>query len=116
MIGIAAPSRLDGEPRVLRVLESNASDAPSAVFAEENHLAMIRTFDHKLVHYIDEPLGELYDLGEDPAEINNLYTSADHLQTRRELERRLLDWLASSNYQNSGYRNLSDPMYEVKWL
>ncbi len=116
MIGLSVPSRLDGRSRVSRVLEADEANAPSAVFAEENHLAMIRTASHKLVHYINEPLGELYDLDADPVEINNLYTATDHLRVRQELERRLLDWIASSNYKNSGHKNLSNPMYEVKWL
>jgi choline-sulfatase len=54
--------------------------------------AMIRTATHKLVHRPASGEHELYDLVADPRELHNLHGQADHEQTRRELERRLLDW------------------------
>ena len=46
---------------------------------------MIRTGMHKLVYYVERPYGELYDLEQDPDEMENLY-SADEYQLLRQQE------------------------------
>jgi choline-sulfatase len=58
--------------------------------------AMIRTRTHKLVR---RPHGahELYDLGEDPLELDNLYEKDGHKEVRDALERQLLDWYVSTS-------------------
>jgi arylsulfatase A-like enzyme len=116
MAGIPTPSRLDGQSRLARLEGMDTSDAPDAVYAEENYLTMVRTRTHKLVHYAGKPYGELYDLAEDPSELVNLYDSEDHQSIRQQMELHLLEWLAQSSYDNSGYKNQAGPMYEVKWL
>jgi len=52
---------------------------------------MIRTEKHKLVW---RPKGqtELYDLAEDPHELQNVFDREDYTQVQRDLERRLLEW------------------------
>jgi len=114
LAGISIPSRLDGLPRVARIEDGKISDTPDAVFAEENYVVMIRTHTHKLVHYIDKPYGELYDLAEDPGEVCNLYDEPASKSIRQELETRLFAWLAHSTYHNAGYKNHSEPMYRVR--
>ena len=116
LAGIPIPSRLDGRSRRSRLEGPDSADVPEAVYAEENYLVMIRTRTHKLVHYIDKPYGELYDLKQDPDELENLYDAEEHRLLRQQLERSLFEWLARSSYYNSGYKNQSAPMYEVKWL
>ncbi|MGE5532519.1 MAG: sulfatase, partial [Bacteroidota bacterium] len=56
----------------------------------------IRTHDWKLIHYVGETCGELYDLVNDPGEFTNLWNEAKHLPKRQELESRLLDRLAET--------------------
>ncbi len=114
LAGIPIPSRLDGKSRVARLEQSDLSDVPRIVFAEENYLIMVRTGSHKLVHYIDKPYGELYDLDSDPAETRNLYDCPDYQPLRVELETELFKWLVKSNYLNSGYKNHANPMYQVR--
>lgn len=114
LAGIECPSRLDGSSQAARIEGEQSGDAPDAVFAEENHVVMVRTNTHKLVHYIDKPYGELYDLVADPHEVHNLYKDGELHAIRQELETRLLTWLAHSTYYNSGYKNQSDPKYKVR--
>jgi arylsulfatase A-like enzyme len=114
LAGIPIPSRLDGQSRVARIEKADTSDTPQAVFAEENHLVMIRTQTHKLVHYIDKPYGELYDLVSDPDELHNNYDSPDYQSIRVELESKLFKWLVNTAYHNSGYKNQANPMYQVR--
>jgi arylsulfatase A-like enzyme len=65
-----------------------------AVFAEHtadnllrgvNHVTMVRTTDWKLVNYLDQDWGELYDLRTDPEETNNLWSLPEHADTIAEL-------------------------------
>ncbi len=68
-----------------------------AVFSE--HLPprlMVRAEEWKLVHYPQEPDGELYNLAEDPDELHNLYADPAHRSQRQELEERLLNWLVET--------------------
>ena len=39
------------------------------------------------------PMFELYDLETDPAEMTNLYDSADHTAIREDLRKRLVEWM-----------------------
>jgi arylsulfatase len=114
LAGIPVPSRLDGISRVSRIENGQISDTPKAVFAEENHVLMIRTEKHKLVHYIDKPYGELYDLVTDPSEIQNIFDKPECQSIHQELETCLFTWLAHSVYHNAGYKNHADPMYKVR--
>ena len=51
------------------------------VFAEAVDKRCIRTREWKYIHYPNKDYGELYNLGEDPHELNNLY---DELPEKRE--------------------------------
>ncbi len=46
---------------------------------------------------------ELYDLDSDPAEMDNLIDSADHIEIRNRLHDRLLDWMNTSRDPFRGY-------------
>ena len=72
-----------------------------AVYAEHSvtvHLkelkfvTMARTKDWKLVHYVDQPFGELYDLNADPGEKKNLWDDPAHKEKRHELLEMMLNW------------------------
>ena len=68
----------------------------SAVFSEFPNIKMVRTKDWKLVHYLRAPYGELYDLRNDPNELDNLYADAGYVKTRDEMRSLLADWLIES--------------------
>ncbi len=51
----------------------------------------IRTADWKLIHYVGQPFGELYDLKNDPGEFNNLWDDPAYHARRGELEALLME-------------------------
>jgi len=57
---------------------------------------MVRTATHKLI-WRTADVGELYDLRADPRELTNLYDRPEAAGTRRELEARLLRFLATTS-------------------
>ena len=63
------------------------------VFSESGAVKMIRGDRFKLVHYPGQSYGELYDIVDDPEEIENLYDDPAHDETRERLTRDLLDRL-----------------------
>lgn len=85
------------------------------VFCENNYVVMVRSNAHKMVYYIGQDYGELYDLGADPDELVNLWESADHAHVKTELKSVLLDWLARSNYFNAGYKNAAPENHSIRW-
>lgn len=78
-------------------------DSPGrdAVYAEQGTervlrdvalMTMIRTHDWKLVHYLDQPWGELYDLNTDQAERCNRWDDSRYRDVRSQLISDLLHW------------------------
>lgn len=59
------------------------------VYYEFENLRAVRTGQWKYIERIGDAPDELYDLQEDPGEVSNLVTSANHQVTVRELRRRL---------------------------
>ncbi len=56
------------------------------------YLVMRRDHDWKLVYYLGEDAGELYDLNADPGEVKNLWDQLDHREVQESLLRSLLEW------------------------
>jgi choline-sulfatase len=52
---------------------------------------MIRTLDHKLIRR-STGVNELYDMRDDPRELDNLYYDESYAQVTSKLEDRMLDW------------------------
>ena len=69
-----------------------AEHPADGLLREIKFITMVRTCDWKLVHYLDQPWGELYDLQNDPGEVRNLWESAGHRNVRAELLTLLRDW------------------------
>jgi len=59
-------------------------------------MTMVRTKRWKLVHFLNEDFGQLFDLENDPEEANNLWSSKDHGAVRQELMDKLLHWRMQS--------------------
>ena len=70
---------------------------------------------HKMVYYIGQDQGELYDLEQDPHELWNLWGRPEHRELQNELTARLLRWLAASTYYNAGYRRQRSRQYAMRW-
>jgi arylsulfatase A-like enzyme len=55
-------------------------------------MTMVRTRDWKLVHFLEESFGQLFDLKQDPTEVKNLWDSPEHTSVKQELLDRLREW------------------------
>ena len=67
-------------------------------------VTMIRSKAWKLVRYMGQSYGELYDMKEDPGEHNNLWDDPEHVEKKRELLDALTDWLMASNIKTSAWK------------
>ena len=113
--GSKIPIYIEGKSLV-DYLETGTSKNPSQyVFAEDNYMVMIRSKDFKLVYYIDQPYGELYDLHQDPWELDNLWDVETYQALKTELKGDLLAWLSKSNYFNAGYKQIRSRDYQMIW-
>jgi arylsulfatase A-like enzyme len=113
--GIDIPTYLEGRS-LLPYLRGEAIKPRDFVFCEDNYQIMMRSQTHKLVYYIGQPEnGELYDLQADPHELDNLWHQQAYQTLKTELQLKLLDWLATSNYYNAGYKQNRAKQYGMRW-
>jgi len=61
---------------------------------------MFRDSRYKLNVYHGEQLGELYDMQEDPQELNNLWDDPDYGKVRMDLTDKLLEWMFRQELAN----------------
>ena len=66
------------------------------ILTDVQFMTMVRTKRWKLVHFLNETFGQLFDLENDPMENNNLWTSQNHSTVRQELMDKLLHWRMES--------------------
>jgi len=59
---------------------------------------MVRSPEWKLVHFVDEPFGQLFDLVNDPQEVHNLWDDPALVGKRDELLGVLREWRIRSQY------------------
>jgi arylsulfatase len=112
--GLEVPTRLEG--RSLQPALDDAETQPREfVYCEDNYQIMLRSQTHKLVYYIGQTEGELYDLTSDPDELYNLWGQAGHEAQQRRLLDQVLLWLAASNYYNAGYKQQGPATYRRNW-
>ena len=113
--GVEAPSYLEGRSLVPYMEGPGEDFAPREwVYCEDNYQLMMRGELYKLVYYIGQDQGELYDLERDPHELWNLWDGAEHHALQRDLLAQLLRWLASSTYYNAGYRRQRSRHYGMR--
>jgi arylsulfatase A-like enzyme len=87
---ISALSVLKGEyPGRDAVFAEHSQDN---ILREVEFTTMIRTADWKLVHYLNQSWGELYDLQNNPSETQNLWDDARYQVVKQDLISRLLEW------------------------
>jgi arylsulfatase A-like enzyme len=68
------------------------------ILREAEFMTMVRSREWKLVHFLDQPFGQLFDLANDPGETRNLWDDATVAQVKQDLLRVLLDWRIRSRY------------------
>jgi arylsulfatase A-like enzyme len=62
------------------------------ILTDVEFMTMVRTKRWKLVHFLNEDFGQLFDLENDPEEAHNLWLSKPHATVRQELMDKLLHW------------------------
>ncbi|MEO0415974.1 MAG: sulfatase-like hydrolase/transferase [Verrucomicrobiota bacterium] len=112
LVGIEKDEPMSAQS-LMPMLDPNGNDAECArdvVFAEQaqdgnfttsRFMTMVRTQDWKMVHFLDEPWGQLFDLKEDPEENVNLWDSESHAEKKQELLATLREWRIRDTYENA---------------
>ena len=85
------------------------------LFGEDNYQIMMRSQTHKLVYYIGQEEGELYDLKTDAGELWNLWDKPEASKVKSGMLMKLLNWMATSNYYNAGYKRQRSRHYGMRW-
>lgn len=67
-------------------------------------MTMIRRGDWKLVHFVDSPEGQLFDLSADPEERTNLWGNARYGDLKQSLILDILAWRIESDKKTQGFR------------
>ena len=88
-------------------LEGEPWEGRPYVFAEHGRdgtlqttdfMTMVRSREWKLVHFLDESFGQLFNLVEDPDELYNLWDDPSAASRKRELLDALREWRIRSHY------------------
>lgn len=103
---VAVPASMEAES-LLPALRGEAWGGRPYVFAEHGRdgilreakfVTMVRSQGWKLVHFLDQPFGQLFDLANDPTEIHDLWDDPAHSEKKRELLDVLRGWRIRSRY------------------
>lgn len=71
------------------------------IFTEGEFQTMVRNDDWKLVHFLGQSDGQLFNLKNDPDEVKNLWNDPDHQDKKHELIHVLLEWRIRSSVEAS---------------
>ena len=80
-----------------------AEHCRDGILQETEFMTMVRSKGWKLVHFLDEPFGQLFDLADDPNELNNLWDEPAHADKKQELLDVLLEWRIRSQYHTRNW-------------
>ena len=109
LAGIEAPETLEAES--LAPALSGDFAGRESVYCEQAQdrfmtnalMTMVRTADWKLVHFLGEDYGQLFDLRDDPAEENDRWSDPAAAGAKAELLDRLHEWRMRSQLQTSDW-------------
>ncbi len=82
-----------------------AEQARDLILTDTEFMTMVRSADWKLVHFMDESFGQLFDLANDPMETTNLWDDPQHSETKQMLLDNLREWRIRSHYETSKWSN-----------
>jgi arylsulfatase A-like enzyme len=107
MAGIQIPSSFESKS-VMDGLLGKLQSGRKYVFAEQGGdgnltdaqmVTMVRSKKWKMIHYVGEKFGQLFDLEKDPLESINLWEDTSYDDEKRSLHAALLDWHIQSQYR-----------------
>ncbi|MEX2540709.1 MAG: sulfatase-like hydrolase/transferase [Trueperaceae bacterium] len=111
LAGVEVPTSMEAVS-LLPMLEGREPGKREYVFAEHSQdnilqatefMTMVRSKDWKLVHFLDEPEGQLFRLDVDPEEVQNLWDDPDAAAQKQKLLDVLREWLIRSNYRTADW-------------
>lgn len=111
LAGIEVPPTLEAIS-MLDALEGADWNGRNFVFAEQikdgiltgcEFMTMVRNKAWKLVHFLDEPYGQLFDMLKDPNEVNNLWSDPDAANMKQELLSVLREWRIRSGIHTADW-------------
>jgi len=76
-----------------------AEHGRDGILRETAFMTMVRSADWKLVHFLDEPFGQLFDLRRDPQELRNLWDDPSAADAKQALLDVLREWRIRSAWQ-----------------
>jgi len=112
LAGVEPPSTLEAQSLGPALVGGEAWPGREYVFAEQardgiftgaKFMTMVRNRTHKLVHFLDEDYGQLFDLGGDPDELNNLWNDPAAVNVKAELLAVLREWRIRSQYETADW-------------
>jgi len=80
-----------------------AEQARDGILTDTKFMTMVRNRDWKLVHFLDEPWGQLFDLNNDPDEVQNLWNDAESSKKKQDLLAVLREWRIRSQYDTAAW-------------
>lgn len=69
----------------------------------EGFMTMVRSDDWKLVHFLDEPYGQLFNVSQNPEEVDNRWDDPSAAEKKQELLAVLRDWRIRSGYRTRNW-------------
>ena len=87
-------------PKRQRVYAEHSNDA---LLTGTRLMTMIRDGSMKLVHFVDDERGMLFDLDTDPLEQTNLWDVPEHEKNRDWLINEILNWRSESALKTQGF-------------
>jgi len=111
LAGVETPPTLEAI-NMLPALEGKPWEGRDYVYAEQardgiltgcKFMTMIRSNRWKLVHFLDEPHGQLFDLQNDPDEVDNLWDKPDHEEAKQSMLAELREWRIRSGVNTADW-------------
>ncbi|MGY8730905.1 MAG: sulfatase/phosphatase domain-containing protein, partial [Pirellulales bacterium] len=78
-----------------------AEQAKDGILTDAEFMTMVRTSSHKLVHFLDQPYGQLFDLQADPHEVSNLWDASEYANVQQTMLAELREWRIRSALQTA---------------
>ena len=109
--GVGVPDWMEAQSRsaVLRGQDPNprtclfAEHSDDKILTGTKFVTMVLKDSWKLVHFIDHPEGQLFNLKLDPGERVNLWNDKDYENQRLELLDEMLHWRLESSWRTQGF-------------